>query len=83
LDAKTGDVIWTKRVGGDYWASPCVADGKVYFCSKQGIVTVIEASREFKRLASNAFESGFAASPAAAGNALLLRTQTHLYRIEQ
>jgi outer membrane protein assembly factor BamB len=82
LDAKTGDVNWSERIGGNYWASPFVAEGKVYFSSKQGKVTVIEASREFKELAKVKFESGFATSPAVTGNALILRTLTHLYYID-
>ena len=80
--AKTGEVHWRKRFGGTYWASPFVAGAKVYYSSKQGKVTVVEASREFKQLAEHRFESGFAASPAAAGNALILRTETHLYCID-
>jgi outer membrane protein assembly factor BamB len=82
LDAKTGEVNWKERIGGNYWSSPFVADGKVYFSSKQGKVTVIEASQEFKELAEVRFESGFTASPAVAGNALILRTLTHLYYID-
>lgn len=82
LDAKTGNVHWRERIGGNYWASPFVAGGKVYFSSKQGKVTVIEASREFKQLAQHRFESGFTASPAAAGNALILRTEKYLYCID-
>ena len=31
LDAKTGTVHWTKRLGGDYSASPIAADGNIYF----------------------------------------------------
>ncbi len=82
LDAKTGEVYWRERFGGTYWASPFVAGAKVYYSSRQGNVTVVEASREFKQLAKEKFESGFTASPAVAGNALILRTQTHLYCID-
>jgi hypothetical protein len=34
-------------------------------------------------LASNSLADGMLASPAVAGNALFLRTKTHLYRIEE
>jgi outer membrane protein assembly factor BamB len=44
---------------------------------------VIEAGREFKVLADNLLAEGFMASPALAGNALVVRTRTHLYRIEE
>jgi len=31
LNAKSGRVVWKKRLGGDYWACPINADGKNYF----------------------------------------------------
>ena len=40
------------------------------------------AGRTFQKLAENKFDSGFMASPAVAGNALFLRTKTHLYRVD-
>ena len=46
LDARTGEEIWKTRIGGDHWASPLYAGGKLYFSSKQGDVTVLPASRE-------------------------------------
>jgi hypothetical protein len=44
---------------------------------------VIEASRQYRVLATNQLDEGFMASPAAVGHALFLRTKTHLYRIEE
>jgi hypothetical protein len=44
---------------------------------------LIAASREFKKLAENQLADGFMASPAVSGKALILRTKTHLYRIEE
>ena len=37
---------------------------------------------EYRVLAENHLDAGFMASPAVVGDALLLRTKTHLYRIE-
>jgi hypothetical protein len=45
--------------------------------------TVIATGREFQELAVNELEGEILASPAVAGNALFLRTDTHLYRIEE
>ena len=82
LDAKTGDEVWKKRLGGDHWASPIYADGKLYFTSKQGDITVLTASRDKpEELASNELNAEFIASPAVAGDSLLLRSTTHLYCI--
>jgi outer membrane protein assembly factor BamB len=81
-DAKTGEMHWTKRVeGGEFWASPLSADGRVYFFSKEGHTSVIAAKKEFELLADNKLPAGFNASPAVIGNDLILRTFTHLYRI--
>lgn len=82
LDAATGAVVWTARVGGSFSASPVWADGRVYLFSEEGKTTVIEAGRQFKVLAESELDGGFMASPAVDGKAFFLRTKTHLYRIE-
>jgi outer membrane protein assembly factor BamB len=82
-EAQTGKVFWNERIGGNYSASPLAAEGRLYFFSEEGKITVIAASREFKKLAENHLEGGFMASPAICGRALFLRTRTHLYRIEE
>lgn len=82
LEARTGREVWRERVGGNYSASPLLAEGHLYFFSEEGKATVVEAGREFKKLAENTLPDGFMASPAVAGRALFLRTRTHLYRVE-
>jgi outer membrane protein assembly factor BamB len=84
LDAKTGEEIWSKRLpGGEYWSSPLLADGLIYCVSKGGDIQVFKASREFESVAENRLDDGSSASPAVAGKALIVRTATHLYRIEK
>ena len=82
LEAETGEVIWSERIGGSYMASPIYVDGRLYFFSVQGKATVLQVGRTYKILATNRLESGFMASPAVSGRALFLRSKTHLYRIE-
>lgn len=82
-DAKTGEIIWQERIGGDFWASP-VSDGKKIYCfSKEGKVPVFAASDEFKLLAENQFKEGFHSTPAIIGDTMFLRSRHHLYRIEK
>jgi len=71
------------RAGGDHWAFPLYADGKIDFCGKKGIVSVIAAAREFQLLAENELEASFIASPAIARNAVILRSLTHLYCVAE
>ncbi len=84
LDAKTGEEVWRERIsGGKYWAAPLHAAGKIYFHSEAGVTTVLEAGREFKVVAENRIDGKLMASAAVSGDALFLRSDTALYRIER
>jgi hypothetical protein len=82
VDAGTGEVVWTERVGGKFAASPIYGDGHLYFFDQEGKALVLQPGRALKVVATNTLANGFMASPAVAGKALYLRTKTHLYRIE-
>jgi outer membrane protein assembly factor BamB len=82
VEAKTGSVVWTGRIGGTHSASPVYGDGRVYFFSEDGKTIVVDASRTFRILAENQLGDGFMASPAIDGKAFYLRSKSHLYRIE-
>jgi outer membrane protein assembly factor BamB len=81
LEAKTGNTVWKERVGGNFSASPMLADGKIYLFDQDGKAIVIEAGRDFKKVAENALGAGCMASPAVSGGLLIVRTKTHLYGI--
>ena len=53
-----------ERLGGRYQASPVAGDGKVYFTSLDGVVTVVKAGPKFEVLAQNDLGEGIVASPA-------------------
>ena len=82
-DAKTGELHWKERVKDKHSASPVYANGRIYMFAENGKTSVIKASKEFKILATNKLDDGFMSSPAVSGNALFLRTKTHLYRVER
>ena len=78
LDAKTGDELWQHRLGGNFAASPLLADGKLYCTSLEGITHVLKPGREYQSLATNQLFGQVQASPAVLGNSLLIRTQSQL-----
>jgi len=82
LNAKTGEDYWTERLTGNFSASPLSAAGKVFFFGEDGKTTVIEPGPEFKVVSINQLAGRFMASAAVDGRALILRTDRHLYRIE-
>jgi outer membrane protein assembly factor BamB len=79
----TGAPVWQERLGEGHLASPILASGRVYFFGREGKTTVARASDTFERLAENKLDGVLIASPAAVGKALFIRTDTHLYRIEE
>lgn len=81
LDVQTGQVRWKQRIGGEYTASPIAAAGRIYFTNEQGKTTVIRPGKSLEVLATNVLKGRFLASPAVARNSILLRSQTHLYRL--
>ena len=83
LDLKSGKNRWKGRIGGNHWASPIYQSGKIYFFSQEGRISVISSGTEFKKLATNDFETSFVASPAVSEDALILRSATHLYCFSQ
>jgi outer membrane protein assembly factor BamB len=83
LEAATGNQLWQERLGGQFAASPVYADGRIYCFNQTGTSMVIKPSGKYEVLATNKLDAGFMASPAVLGKAFILRTKTHLYRIEE
>ncbi|MFT4513309.1 MAG: outer membrane protein assembly factor BamB [Planctomycetota bacterium] len=82
LDHQTGKALWRKRVGGEHCSSPLCIGDRIYFFDREGKTVVIEKGDVYKELASNQLDAGFMATPAVVGNAFVMRTRTHVYRIE-
>lgn len=83
LEAQTGKEVWAKRFGGDYSASPVYADGRIYCFAQDGRSPVFAASPEFNQLAENQLGDGYMASPAVVDKALIVRSRSHVYRLEK
>jgi outer membrane protein assembly factor BamB len=83
VEARTGVEVWRGRIRGNHSASPLYAAGRIYFFGEDGTATIIAPGRELKVLAENRLEEGFMASAAPVGKALILRTRSALYRIEE
>ena len=81
-DAKTGKQLWQERLGGNFWASPVYADGRIYCLDDSGKTIVLAPSKKFTSLAENQLDGHTQASLAIVDGAIFLRTDTHLYRIE-
>jgi hypothetical protein len=80
--AESGKVIWQRRLGGTFSASLVAIGEHIYFSSEQGKVTVIRPADDCQIVAVNELNGRIFATPTVVGRALILRTDTHLYRVE-
>jgi len=87
LDAKDGKPVHKESLKprpDDFYASPTIADGKIYCVSRTKGVFVLEANPKMKLLAHNTLDpdtSVFNASPVVSNSQLLLRSDRYLYCI--
>ncbi|MBC8472381.1 MAG: PQQ-binding-like beta-propeller repeat protein [Planctomycetes bacterium] len=80
-DAKTGGKVYGDKLGprAYYYASPVAADGKIYFCSLNGYVIVVQAGDKFRILAKNKMGERINATPALVDGKMYLRTDKNMY----
>jgi outer membrane protein assembly factor BamB len=87
FDAKTGAPFYQKErleAAGNYYASPVAADGRIYFVSLRGHVTVVaEGGDQPKTLSHVDFGERICATPALVEKHLYLRTASTLYAFGQ
>lgn len=81
VEMESGEVLNLQRLGGNYSASPLLANGLLYFSSREGTVTVVRCGPELEVVATQEFPEGLMASPAVVGNDLLFRTKSRLIRV--
>ncbi|TWT76302.1 outer membrane biogenesis protein BamB [Planctomycetes bacterium CA13] len=89
VHAETGEVAYEQRLRpscDEIYATPLLANGRLYYVSRENGIFVVDATPEFKLLAHTKLDgddSLFAASPVPLlGGAVLLRSDHFLYRMK-
>jgi outer membrane protein assembly factor BamB len=74
-----------QRIEGfeNVYASPVAAGDRIYSVSRDGAAIVFRAGDKFEVLARNELDDVFNATPAIVGDAIVLRGDSYLYRIEK
>lgn len=86
FDLKTGQQSYKTRLeggAGAFTSSPWAYNGKIFCLSEEGKTFVVAAGEKFELLHINDQDEMAQATPAIAGDRLLLRTETKLYSIRQ
>ncbi len=81
LSTKDGTLLQQERLGatGNYYASPLIADGKVYFASENGILTVVDDEKDWRIISARNFKEKIFATPLVFGGTLYIRTEKAVY----
>ena len=86
FDAKTGKLTYKSRIdprATNFTTSPWAYNGKLFCLSEEGQTFVVSTGDEFKLLHVNELDDFAQASPALAGERLLIRTEHRLYSIRR
>jgi outer membrane protein assembly factor BamB len=83
LDADSGEVRFSERLGGNFCSSPLYADGRIWVGNREGQTFILTPGKEFHVEATNQLDGEIMATPIAVGPALFLRTDKAVYRIEK
>ena len=79
LKTKTGEEIWTERVGGNYSGSPVCVNGKLYCVAQDGTVVVVKAGPQYRLLGKTELGEGCHSSPAISGGRMFIRGFERLF----
>ena len=81
VDADTGKPYWTHYTRAPMWASPLVADGKVYIGTRRGAFWTLAASKEKNVLGKVELRAPISSTPVAANGVLYVATYNRLYAV--
>lgn len=76
-----GQVLWSERIGGNFFSSPILIGNRLVNVSDTGNVTILAADAKFEKLATIGTDATVRATLVAAKDMLLLRTYEQLWII--
>ena len=82
FDAKSGESVWQKRMGGKHSSSPVVADGLIYFLSEiDGETIILRPGTKYDEVGRCNLGATCKASMAVSRGNLFIRSDKHLFCI--
>jgi outer membrane protein assembly factor BamB len=83
-DLLSGKQFWKTRIAGSYWATPVIAGGHLYAPTQTGKTYVVRLSPEAGEIVGEGDfgEEAVLGSPAVVDDALLVRTDQHLWKVQ-
>jgi len=82
-NAGKGDTAWTHYFTDPFYASPIVADGRVYLLDRTGKMHIIEAAGNFNLLTEASLGEAVDCTPAFSDKRIYIRGKNYLYCISE
>ena len=79
-----GEILWRKRLEGEFWGTPVLAGNRLYAISQKGKAQVVEISADGRRgeiVGTGQLDGVIQCSPAIVAGALYVRSDGHLWKI--
>ncbi|MDP1622885.1 MAG: PQQ-binding-like beta-propeller repeat protein [Bacteroidales bacterium] len=80
-DSKNGTKYWEQELGTPVFASPMLAEGKVFLMDKNGVMHIFKASQEYQVVSQPPLGEGSSCTPAFADGRIIIRGDKNLYCI--
>lgn len=83
-DVKTGDRLWQLRLRGPFSSTPIASNGHLFFFNEDGFAMVVKATRDGGEIVSELdLGETILCSPAAANDALYVRSDEHVWKFAE
>jgi len=80
-DTEKGDTLWSHYFEEPFYASPIIADDRVYLLDRAGVMHVVKASGGFQLVAQSPLGERTDCTPAFSEKSIFIRTKSNLYCI--
>lgn len=83
VDAKTGEAYWTHDMLAASWASPLIADNKIFIGDEDGDILIFELSKTATVLAEINLGSALYTTPVAANDTIYIANRNRIFAIQE
>jgi outer membrane protein assembly factor BamB len=82
-DALKGDTLWTHYFPDQFYASPVVADEKVYLLDRSGVMHIVRAGPQFEIIAESPVGEPSDCTPAFSDKDIYIRSRNNIFCISE
>jgi outer membrane protein assembly factor BamB len=82
-DAMVGDTLWTHYFMDQFYASPVVADEKVWILDRSGMMHIVKAGPQFELVAESPLGEPSDCTPAFSDKNIYIRSRNNIFCISE